>query len=636
MSFDGDKGLIKDGGSVTSSPAVQMRADDQTLENFGRISLVGVGAEGIRSTGANATITNSGSISVEGPLTEGIRSDGTNATITNSGRISVVGVVAEGIMSTGANALITNSGSISAVGNNNQGIWSTGANALITNSGSISAVGDSANVIRSDGTNATITNSGSISAVGLFTFGITSTGANATITNSGSISAVGTGADGIRSDGANAAITNSGRISVAGSGVDGISSTGTNATITNSSSIISDGDAVRFSLGSATLNLLAGTAMQGGIVFTGSGNTVNFGPGLNALMTFTGVPNVGDTSGNPYVVLGNQIAVLDRAGFVLGDDMTLALAGDIAEAPAPRFAACLPDDDMFGNQVPGDERPAEDCATQGYITGLGGFGGQAAADNLAGFSQMHGAVLAGLEFAPGNGFGGGLFIGAAAARGTVGTSQETALHGAVTGGHASFARDGYFANFYAALGVLQLESARTVADNTVTGGLDVGSSTFHGYFLNPAVTVGADLDTGDGTLTPSLRLRYTGLMLDGYAESGANDGLAVDARMVHELELRAQLALALTPSATEHGTVSTTVRAGADIIHRQANVSAELLGQDIAFTSGGEGMRYRGFAAAEFDVALKGGINLFGNLELGLDTAGGYSSAAQMGMRGNF
>jgi hypothetical protein len=95
-------------------------------------------------------------------------------------------------------------------------------------------------------------------------------------------------------------------------------------------------------------------------------------------MTFTGVPNVGDTSGNPYVVLGNQIAVLDRAGFVLGDDMALALAGDIAEAPAPRFAACLPDDDLFGNQVPGDERPAEDCATQGYITGLGGFGGQAA------------------------------------------------------------------------------------------------------------------------------------------------------------------------------------------------------------------------------------------------------------------
>lgn len=38
MSFDGDKGLIKDGGSAVG---VVMAAANQTLENFGRISLVG-------------------------------------------------------------------------------------------------------------------------------------------------------------------------------------------------------------------------------------------------------------------------------------------------------------------------------------------------------------------------------------------------------------------------------------------------------------------------------------------------------------------------------------------------------------------------------------------------------------------
>jgi hypothetical protein len=365
---------------------------------------------------------------------------------------------------------------------------------------------------------------------------------------------------------------------------------------------------------------------------------VSFGPGLNAMMTFSGagIPGTVLTSGNPFAVSGNTIAVLDRGGFVLAEDMTLAVAGDIAGATGPRLANCLPDREMFGNEGSRDKGLGDDCATRAYITGLGGFGGQAAADDLAGFEHMRGVALAGLEFARGDGFGGGLFIGAAAARGTVGTSQESALHGAVAGGQFGFARDGYFADFYAALGVLQLDSARTVADNTVTGGLDVASATSTGYFLSPAVTVGADLDTGPGVLTPSLRLRYTGLMLDGYAESGTNDGLVVDARMVHELELRAQLALALTPQATENGTVSTTLRAGADLIHRQADVTAALLGQDIAFASGGEGMRYRGFAAVEVDVALTGGMNLFGSLEGGLDTAGGYSGAAHAGISGAF
>jgi hypothetical protein len=125
-------------------------------------------------------------------------------------------------------------------------------------------------------------------------------------------------------------------------------------------------------------------------------------------------------------------------------------------------------------------------------------------------------------------------------------------------------------------------------------------------------------------------------MLDGYAESGANDNLVVDSRVVHELDLRAQLALALTPQGSESGGVAATLRGGADILYRQADITAELLGQPIAFTSGGDGTRYRGFAALDLDLALTGGTSLFGNVELGLDTAGGYSAAAHAGISGTF
>ena len=111
----------------------------------------------------------------------------------------------------------------------------------------------------------------------------------------------------------------------------------------------------------------------------------------------------------------------------------------------------------------------------------------------------------------------------------------------------------------------------------------------------------------------------------------------VVARAVHELELRAQLALALTPAGTEQGVVSSALRAGADIIHRQGDtIAAELMGQDIAFASPGDGTRYRGFAALDLNLALTGGAALTGSIEAGLDTAGGYSALAQFGINGAF
>src|SRR5690606_28356934 len=158
-----------------------------------------------------------------------------------------------------------------------------------------------------------------------------------------------------------------------------------------------------------------------------------------------------------------------------------------------------------------------------------------------------------------------------------------------------------------------------------------------GYFVNPAVTFGADIKTPLGTLTPSLRLRYTALLLDGYSESGSGDGLVVDARAVHEVDLRAQLALALTPIETEQGAAAATVRAGADIVHRQGDaISGKLMGADIGFASPGDGTRYGGFAALDLEIELTGGAVLRGSLEAGLDTASRHSVSAKAGISGAF
>lgn len=579
MANPGGVGVIEAGGTVSTDavPAVVMFANDQMVENFGLVVTTGSFADGIASLNPTATISNFGTISIAGSSAYGIRSEGEKATITNSGTISTMGSSgAHGIMSAGENATITNSGTISITGFGAYGIYSSGQTATISNSGTISTTGDDAHGIQVLNTATTITNTGTISTAGEDSYGIAgfstasdvmitnagailTTGRNGhgiiaggpfgTFTNSGTISTTGIEAYGIYSTRMDATLINSGTISVAGIGSVGIISVEQNATLTNSGSIISEQYDAIFLLGTnATLNLLAGTVIQGGIRFDPAAeNTVSFGPGLNALMTFYDIPDTILTGDNPYAVNGTTIAVLDRGGFALSDDMALTLASDVAGMTGGPGQCVASADGSTGDDA---------CDTEAWLAGFGGFGGRSDSSDLAGYDYASGGAVAGLEFTPGGGVSGGVFLGAMAARGTVGESQDTTQRGGVVGGHAGFAQDGHFADFYAALGVLQIDSERSVADNTVDGGLALASASQAGYFISPAVTIGADLEAGAGILTPSLRLRYTALSLDGYSESGAADAVVVDDRLVHELELRAQLALALTPRVTEDGTLS--------------------------------------------------------------------------------
>ena len=100
-----------------------------------------------------------------------------------------------------------------------------------------------------------------------------------------------------------------------------------NATLSNSGYISADQDyAIYAWVGNNTLDLLAGSVIDGEVIMEGSGNTVTFGPGLNARVTFDGSLPGTITSPNPMVMSGNTVTVLDRAGFVLSEDMALALA----------------------------------------------------------------------------------------------------------------------------------------------------------------------------------------------------------------------------------------------------------------------------------------------------------------------
>jgi|GEM_PF-2421530 len=665
-------GLIETVGA--SAYGILSTGQNASIRNAGTIDTSGSNANGIYASGGWADIVNDGLVHVDAGF--GIRLDGDDATLTNNGTVSADGssiavllfghhttvinygtvrsaassgvsanndgyiinygsVLTEGAsgigLAVGLGGRIENYGLVSTTGDFGQGMFNNagGDDGIYGhNYGTIVTTGRSARGIYWGGNNGHLLNAGTIKTSGLRAAGVLLLGNGIVMENDGSIRTTGDSEIGIAANGIEAApfadhalIINRGSIATTGIGARGILIEGTNATIVNSGRIASaQSNAIEFENGAARLELLAGTAIDGNIRFTGTGNTVSFGPGLNARMSFigAGMPGTVIVGGNPAVITGNSIAVLDRAGFALADDMSLALLGSLSGAERGS-GLCV-----------GEETEAE-CGVSAWLSGVGGFDRQAGSDELAGYGYGLGGLVAGLEFKPGDGLSVGAFIGGAAAAGEVAASQETNLTGGIVGAHLGFARGSVFADFYAALGIVGIDSRRSVADNLVDGGLAEASAETAGYAFTPAATLGFNLDTPLGVLTPSLRARYTRLELDGYAESGAADTLVVDARTVEQAELRLQLALTLAAS----DVATTTLRAGLDLTHRQSSVTAELAGQPIAFDPGNTGTRYGSFAGVDFAYRLADGGSLEARSEVAFDPTG-LSATGQLGYRKPF
>ena len=266
-----------------------------------------------QNANANATTTNLGT--AQGFVSE--TTGGGNATATNSGFAVAVSALSEA----GGNATAINSGSASIV----SALTEAGGNASATNSGT--NTGTIAATTEAGG-NATVINSGSntgnISATAVAS-------GNATATNSGTnggniIVEAGTG---------NATVINSG--GTIGT-IEAQSNSG-NAAVTNSGFVSKPGGtAIIVSGTTATLTNIVGGRAIGGIVLDGiPTNIVNF-QGGNWLFTISAsaTPTI-NTNGAPFVVSGNQIAVLDVTSFALADRALMNFTGDVQAMLQGRF-----------------------------------------------------------------------------------------------------------------------------------------------------------------------------------------------------------------------------------------------------------------------------------------------------------
>lgn len=136
-----------------------------------------------------------------------------------------------------------------------------------------------------------------------------------------------------------------------------------------------------------------------------------------------------------------------------------------------------------------------------------------------------------------------------------------------------------------------------MANNLVAGGVEWANGDYDGWFVSPEVTFTRPFWPMGRRLEKSLTLRYAGLFLDGFTETGTAAPLTVDDRDIHVGQARAQLALPLTYEDGMGSFSRLLLRGGIEgrVQFGDEDVSGTLLAQNITFDPGGDDSVFGGF-----------------------------------------
>ncbi len=655
-----------DGNSSVTNSGIVGGAVSTQGENSG-VSNSGIVGGNITAFGENSGVSNSGGV---GGLIFTLRA---NSPITNSGDVT------GNLLSRGGNSSIVNSGNVGTfVGTEgaNSGVFNSGdvrgliltlrANSPVTNSGivggTVSTRGENSHVsnsgivggaVSTQGENSGVSNSGGVGGL------IITESANSPITNSGDVTGnllsrgdsspiVNSGNVGtfVGTEGANSGVFNSGSVAQY------LRAEGDNSSIVNAGSV-GNGENSGFRLldgihlfgADASLTLLPGSVIQGVIVFDGTGTrTLNVGNGLsiNNTLGFTGTPvevvangavfAAGDDGAGP----GTRVAVVDPTNLSTQDEQLADLTGGIASARENRLAGVR---NGSGGAVTAngafDSAAKSDPGHPFWIEGFGSYREQDADQPAVATDQWIGGVVIGADDLLQDNLRLG-FLGGAAWGGVDADfdSQETDSRSFFVGTYASLLQAGLIFDLALTGGYSEFDQDRSVANNTAAGGLETATADFSGWFVSPELAVTKPTVLLGHRLEGSLALRYAGLFLDGYTESGTTAPLTVDDRDVHVGVARLQIA---APSETVYANGSAfryRLKAG---LEARTNFGGEtidgaLLGQNISFNPGGENNSLGGFAglSAEFDTG-SGFVFTAGGEGL-LETTGSYQLSGRAGV----
>lgn len=526
---------------------------------------------GIGGSGDNAFVDNRGIISASNGT--GVSVDGLNFQIDNDvgGSISGQNGIANGVGS----VTLNNKGMITASGfNNGWAVYASGGG-TVTNSGTITSDGGG---IFSPGTSPlTVINTGIISGGGTNPTSVTIHAVGAlTLTNSGSITS-GTLGKAVFA-GAGSSITNNASGTI--SGLSGITVNGNNSTITNAGTISGAAASISY-LGGTTghvLNVLPGAVFNGAIhYFNNIGNTINFGTGSYTLPV------------DQYRVPSNTINLSSSAQTLITSGLDGAGSGNIVVANASNVASTptmVPDftrslfniiSGILDNNIDYPQTVASSPAI-GYADGASGSLESQLPDQLRGSGNR--LALASMPQgtsmdAYGNLFWARSFAGLRNQLSTPSAAGSTTnqyggligfdrrldswrvggfagagnLSGWMADGSGTLKSDVYFGGLYGrrewgrlvfdlalATGTLDARGTRTVY-STAT---ETAVGTFSGYFVAPQAALGYRYALSPAfTVTPFVRVGYSGTFSEAYSETGSSQNLTYQARQVHLFEERA-------------------------------------------------------------------------------------------------
>jgi hypothetical protein len=167
------------------------------------------------------------------------------------------------------------------------------------------------------------------------------------------------------------------------------------------------------------------------------------------------------------------------------------------------------------------------------------------------------------------------------------------------------------------LGYADYDRERMVANNLVAGGLQTASADYDGWFVSPELTLTRPFWPAGFRLEKSVTLRYAGLFLDGFTETGAAAPLTVKDRDIHVGQARAQIAMPLTHSNDDGGQSRLLLKGGIEARTQfgDRDVSGTLLAQSIVFNPGGEERVIGGFAGLSAEHITANGMVFHATIE---------------------
>jgi len=609
--------------------------------------------------GTNAAIDNSGSIAGDN---SGINAD-TITSLTNSGSIS--GIVSSGGIGINANTItsLINSGSIDGF---SHGIQAGTIESLI-NSGSITGTintsvlannihslvnsGFIGNGVVASGFVGSLVNSGFIQFLEADTIqnvvnkgGISGISAQTLVhlDNTGSITN-GVFADNIQS------LNNSGSISDSSAGVLAIDSL---QKLTNSGLISGGNFAIRSSAGDTQLTLLVGSVLIGRVDLGGGVNTLNVGKGLSMATTFDGAAPVIGSMSVPFVVVGDQVVTADTTSFanhatgfadLTGGIFSTVenrldhLRGGVSSFAQPMVMAYEADASASGPFSGfGSGSAGVDRSRQVWMQAFGSHRQQEGTSTTLDSQHRLGGFVSGMDIGAGPNRTGVFFGGSVAASQVDANAGKTTSDSFFGGAYASTQMNGTFVDLAFTAGYSGFDRERRVANNQVAGGIETAKADHHGWFVSPEVRFMRPVAFGARPLEASVTLRYAGLFLDGFNESGVTAGaLTVGSRDIHLGVARAALALPLTKTYSDGAQARWIWTAGIEGRTQFGgdSISGTLAGQGIAFNAGGRDSTVGLFGSYRAELASPLGHTVYAVVEGLAEQDGSYQLSGKAGFR---